>query len=100
MPKHQPREPKPAALRVSRWKGGYDVFQDLVYHSVLQRNRTFIHFYKEIHFKELAHGLVGTGKSKVPRQAGNSSEADLEELSVKSWRSRWWHSGNDPEWYL
>lgn len=40
--------------------------------------------YKEIYFKELSHGIVGTGKSKIHQAAGNISEADLERLSLKS----------------
>lgn len=40
--------------------------------------------YKEIYFKELSHGVVGTGKSKIHQAAGNISEADLERLSLKS----------------
>ena len=43
-----------------------------------------IKLYKEIYFKELSHGTVGTGKSKIHQAAGNISEADLERLSLKS----------------
>lgn len=57
-----------------------------MYQSEVSREAESLHIklYKEIYFKELSHGTVGTDKSKIHQAAGNVSEADLERLSLKS----------------
>ena len=49
--------------------------------SEVSREAELLHtnLYKEIYFKELSHGIVGTGKSKIHQAAGSCQKSFLSE---------------------